>query len=107
MSVSAVTDTDLQTCRLDDGGLIGHIKGEDSVAKLSAAEAQELGRLTEADRLRLHRLLELAGGAPLAELQRQQPQLQPPAKGRSNAVAKRKEPEARTVSCLALDNLAT
>ena len=96
-----------QTCRLDDGGLIGHIKGEDTVAKLSAAEAQELGRLTEADRLRMHRLLELAGGAPLAELQQRQPQLQPPAKGRTNAVSKRKEPEARTVSCLPLCYLST
>ena len=43
-------------CRLDDGSIIGHLKGTEAV-KLSATEAQEQGRLTDADKRRITHLL--------------------------------------------------
>lgn len=49
----------LSLSRLDDGSLIGQLKGTEAV-KLSATEAQEQGRLTEADRRRITQLLRTA-----------------------------------------------
>lgn len=47
--------------RLDDGGIIGHLNGNE-VVKLSATEAQEQGRLTDADKRRITQLLNIAAG---------------------------------------------
>ena len=49
------------TCRLDDGGIIGHLGGNEAV-KLSATQAQEQGRLTDADKKRITQLLSIAAG---------------------------------------------
>lgn len=46
--------------RLDDGSLIGQFKGKSEAIKLTASEAQEQGRLSEADRQRVTQLLRLA-----------------------------------------------
>ena len=47
-------------CRLDDGSLIGQIKAEGKVEKINPTQAQEQGRLTEADRRRINELLKIA-----------------------------------------------
>ena len=47
--------------RLDDGGIIGQLGGKEAV-KLSATEAQEQGRLTDADKRRITQLLSIAAG---------------------------------------------
>jgi len=46
--------------RLDDGSLIGQIKEEGKVEKINPTQAQEQGRLTEADRRRINELLKIA-----------------------------------------------